>query len=78
MKAESVEKYIYNAESNGVQFILSYNMDRGMVNSSDGTPAEWFHSNFRSIIINHGYDSIWKFDSTIRPPYVIELFYKNI
>ena len=71
MKAESIEKYIKNIKLNNVPFILSYNIENGNTFNPN-------HSDYRSIILNHGYNSIWRLDSTLRPPYVVELFYQNL
>jgi len=66
-----VEKYIDNAKLNNVPFILSYNIENGQSFNKH-------HSDYRSVILSRGYNSIWRMDSDVRPPYVFELFYKNI
>ncbi len=70
MKSNSVEKYIHNVKLNNVPFILSYNIENGQSFNKH-------HSDYRSIILNQGYSSIWRLDSTLRPPYVFELFHLN-
>jgi len=71
MKKDSVERYIDNVKLNNVPFILSYNIENGQ-------SFNQHHSDYRSVILNRGYNSIWRMDSTLRPPYVFELFYQNI
>ena len=70
IKTESVQKYIGNAKLNKVPFILSYNIE-------NGKSFNKHHSDYRSIILNQGYNSIWRYASTLRPPYVFELFHLN-
>ena len=70
IKTESLQKYIRNAKLNKVPFILSYNIEKGISFNEH-------HSDYRSVIFNQGYSSIWRLDSTIRPPYVFELFHLN-
>ena len=64
MRKESVEKYVENIQLNNVPYILSYNMEF----------IDKRHSDFRSIIINHNYHTKLRFNSTVRPGYIIELF----
>jgi len=70
MKSESVEKYVDNIDMNNVPFILSYNIE-------NGTSFNPHHSDYRGILKSRGYQGVWRLDSTVRPPYVIELFYKG-
>ena len=55
---------------NNVPFILSYNIE-------NGTSFNPHHSDYRGILKSRGYQGVWRLDSTVRPPYVIELFYKG-
>ncbi len=66
MKKESVEKYIDNALSNNVTYILSYNVETFDFDKR--------YCDFRSIIIDNNYDTKIRFNSTLRPGYIIELF----
>lgn len=70
IKTESLQRYIGNAKINKVPFILSYNIENGISFNEH-------HSDYRSVILNQGYSSIWRLDSTLRPPYVFELFHLN-
>jgi len=70
MTDESVNKYIKNINLNKVPYILSYNKE---VTFEGGNP----HSDFRSIIIKYGYDSMYRANTIMREGYIIELFGKN-
>ena len=70
MPLESMEKYMRNMDNNNVPFVLSYNVENGQTFNSH-------HIDYRSVIKDCGYESIWRFDSAVRPPYVFELFYKG-
>ena len=70
MTDKSVTKYIKNIILNKVPYILSYNKE---VIFEGGNP----HSDFRSIIIKHGYNSMYRANTIMREGYVIELFGKN-
>jgi len=70
IKTESLQKYIGNAQKNKVPFIFSYNIENGISFNEH-------HSDYRSVILNKGYSSIWRLESTLRPPYVFELFHLN-
>ena len=70
MSDESVEKYVKNIKYNNVPFILSYNKE---VTFEGGNT----HSNFKSIILNYGYSSVYKTNTIMREGYIIELFKLN-
>ena len=70
MPLDSMEKYMRNMDNNNVPFVLSYNIENGITFNSH-------HIDYRKVILDCGYESIWRFDSTVRPPYVFELFYKG-
>ena len=70
MPLDSMEKYMKNMDNNNVPFVLSYNIENGITFNSH-------HIDYRSVIKDCGYESIWRFDSAVRPPYVFELFYKE-
>ena len=71
MTKHALEKYMDNlGVVNKVPFILSYNIENGITFNPH-------HTDYRGIIQSRGYESVWRFDSTVRPPYVFELFYKG-
>lgn len=70
MSDKSVNRYIKNAKSNNVSYILSYNKE---VTFEGGN----IHSDFKSIILNYGYSSIYKTNTIMREGYIIELFKLN-
>ena len=70
MPLDSMKKYVQNMDKNNVPFILSYNIENGITFNPH-------HIDYRKVILDHGYQSIWRFDSQVRPPYVFELFYKE-
>jgi len=70
MPLESLEKYIKNMDDNNVPFVLSYNIENGTVFNEH-------HIDYRKVILDSGYESVWRHNSTVRPPYVFELFYKE-
>jgi hypothetical protein len=70
MPLESMEKYIKNMDDNNVPFVLSYNIE-------NGTEFNQHHIDYRKVILDSGYESVWRHNSTVRPPYVFELFYKG-
>ena len=57
-------------DNNNVPFVLSYNIENGQTFNPH-------HIDYRKVIKDYGYESIWRFDSAVRPPYVFELFYKG-
>ena len=70
MSDKSVNRYIKNAKLNNVSYILSYNKE---VTFEGGNT----HSNFKSIILNYGYSSVYKTNTIMRECYIIELFKLN-
>ena len=66
----SMEKYIKNMDDNNVPFVLSYNIE-------NGTEFNPNHIDYRKVLSDNCYESVWRHFSTVRPPYVIELFYKG-
>lgn len=70
MPLTSMEKYIKNMDDNNVPFVLSYNIE-------NGTEFNPNHIDYRKVLSDNGYESVWRHFSTVRPPYVIELFYKG-
>ena len=70
MPIDSLEKYMRNMDNNNVPFVLSYNIENGQTFNPH-------HIDYRKVIMDCGYESIWRFDSAVRPPYVFELFYKG-
>lgn len=70
MPLDSMEKYMRNMDNNNVPFVLSYNIENGITFNSH-------HIDYRKVILDCGYESIWRFDSAVRSPYVFELFYKG-
>jgi len=70
MPLDSMEKYMRNMDNNNVPFVLSYNIENGITFNPH-------HIDYRKVILDLGYESIWRFDSAVRPPYVFELFYKG-
>lgn len=70
MPLDSMEKYMRNMDNNNVPFVLSYNIENGITFNPH-------HIDYRKVILDLGYESVWRFDSAVRPPYVFELFYKG-
>jgi hypothetical protein len=71
MSDEAVLKYLKYANYNKIPYILSYNKE---VTFEGGNP----HSDFRKIITNNNYTSIFRVDPTLmREGYKIELFKLN-
>lgn len=64
MKEESIEKYLTSIGTSKIQYVLSYNNE-----VSDNT-----YSDFRTMFMNYGLKTMLRFNSTVRPGYVIELF----
>ena len=74
---KSVDRYIKNAKLNKVPYILSYNHDFYGEKSQNTQQYKDLNSDYRTIILNHGYTSIYTTDTIMRPGYLIELFELN-
>ena len=53
---DSMEKYMRNMDNNNVPFVLSYNIENGITFNPH-------RIDYRKVILDLGYESIWRFDS---------------